>query len=268
MQNFQGKIAVITGAGSGIGRALALQLAKEGATVVLNDWHQNTLLETTAAGGRASGQAFSVADREEMYQFAEDTVAKYGQVDIVVNNAGIALTEQKLETVDYPDFEKLLGINLWGVIYGTKAFLPHLKTRPEAALVNISSIFGMAAYPDLGPYVTAKFAVRGFTETLRIELAKTKVKVHCVHPGGIKTNIVNNIETADLKSKERLARTFDRLAPTTPATAAEVIIDGIRKGNPRILIGKDAKFVSFLAWLFPRSYEKIVMRKYDIEKHV
>jgi len=272
MKDFQGKVAVITGAGSGIGRALALQLAKEGAKVVLNDWHEDSLQETIelikAAGGEASGQAFSVADREAMYAFAEDTIAQFGQVDLVVNNAGIALPEQKLETLSYPNFEKVLGINLWGVIYGTKAFLPHLKNRPEAALINISSIFGIAAYPDQGAYVTAKFAVRGFTETLRIELAKTNVRVHCVHPGGIKTNIVNNIETSDIQRREKLAKAFDRLAPTTPATAAEVILQGVRKGNPRILIGRDARFVATLAWLFPRSYEKIVMRNFDIEKNL
>lgn len=270
VKDFNKKIAVITGAGSGMGRELALQLAAAGASVVLNDWNETTLQETIALieaqGGTVAGRAFSVADRGEMYQFAQEAVNRFGAVDIVINNAGISLLQQKIESISYELFEKVININMWGVIYGSKAFIPFLKERPEAALVNVSSIFGIAAYPDQGPYVTAKFAVRGFTEVLRQELAKTSVAVSCVHPGGIQTNIVRNIDTHHTERLNKFSDVFDRMAKTSASDAAKRIIKGIQRKEKRILVGNDAKYMDSIARLMPSNYEDTIMKGYDIEK--
>lgn len=270
MKDFNKKIAVITGAGSGMGRELAIQLASAGATVVLNDWNEDTLNDTIQiieqSGGKAGGRAFSVADRTEVYNFAQETVNRFGGVDIVINNAGITFLQQKIESTPYELFEKVININMWGVIYGSKAFIPFLKESPEAALVNVSSIFGIAAYPDQGAYVTAKFAVRGFTETLRQELVKTSIAVTCVHPGGIKTNIVRNIDTAQQDRLTKFSDVFDRMAKTSSADAAARIIQGIQRKEKRVLVGKDAKFMDRIARLFPSNYEDTIMKGYNIEK--
>jgi NAD(P)-dependent dehydrogenase (short-subunit alcohol dehydrogenase family) len=270
VKDFKNKVAVITGAGSGMGRELALQLAAAGAKVVLNDWREDTLGETIqmieSQGGIAEGKAFSVADRQEVYSFAQESVNRFGGVDIVINNAGISLLQQKIESTSYELFEKVININMWGVIYGSKAFLPFLRERPEAALVNVSSIFGIAAYPDQGAYVTAKFAVRGFTEVLRQELAKTSVAVTCVHPGGIRTNIVRNIETTQQARLEKFSDVFDRMAKTSAEDAAKRIIRGIQRKEKRVLIGNDAIFMDRISRLMPSTYEDTIWKKYDIEK--
>ncbi|MDX2071618.1 MAG: SDR family NAD(P)-dependent oxidoreductase [Haliscomenobacter sp.] len=270
MKDFSKKVAVITGAGSGMGRELALQLAAAGASVVLNDWNEETLQETVqlveAQGGTVAGRPFSVADRTAMYHFAQETVNRFGGVDIVINNAGISLLQQKIESTSYELFEKVININMWGVIYGSKAFIPFLRERPEAALVNVSSIFGIAAYPDQGAYVTAKFAVRGFTEVLRQELAKTSVSVTCVHPGGIKTNIIRNIDTQQTARLNKFSDVFDRMAKTSAADAAKRIIKGIERKEKRVLIGKDARYMDSIARLMPGNYEDTIMKGYDIEK--
>lgn len=270
MKNFQNKVAVITGAGSGMGRELALLLAERGATVVLNDWNEATLQETIdmvkKAGGKAGGRAFSVADREAVYAFAEETAQRFGQVDIVVNNAGISLLPQKAESLTYEQFEKIIDVNMWGVVYGCKAFLPHLKARPEASLVNISSIFGIVAYPDQAPYVMSKFAVRGFTEILRQELRPTNIAVTCIHPGGIATNIARNAPTENKAALEKFSQAFDKMAITSARDAAIQILSGIESKKKRVVIGKDAKFMDFIARLWPSSYEKTLMKNYNIER--
>lgn len=270
MQSFQDKVCVITGAGSGIGRQLALQLASTGARLALNDWSEETLGETTekcrALGATVHQSAFSVANREAVYRFAQTVAEQYGQVDLVVNNAGIALMQRKIESTPYEEFEKIIDINLWGVIYGSKAFLPHLKERPEAALVNVSSIFGQFAYPNQGPYVTTKFAVKGFTEVLRQELARTNVAVSVVQPGGIATNIINNIDTDRKEWRQKFASTFNKMAGTTAEEAARTIIKGIQRKKKRILIGRDARLADRIIRLLPSSYEKILLRKYDVDR--
>lgn len=270
MQSFQHKVAVITGAGSGIGQQLALQLARAGARLAINDWSEKALDETTAMcrelGATVHRSAFSVADREAMYRFAQSVASQYGQVDLVVNNAGIALIQRKIEATPYEEFEKIIDINLWGVIYGSKAFVPHLKERPEAALVNVSSIFGQFAYPNQGPYVTTKFAVKGFTEVLRQELAKTSVAVSVVQPGGIATNIIHNIDTDRTDWRKKFASTFEKMAGTSAEKAAQVILDGVRRKKKRILIGRDARLADRIIRLFPSSYERILLRKYDVDR--
>lgn len=270
MQSFKNKVCVITGAGSGIGRQLAIQLAEAGARLALNDWSEATLQETTTQcrdkGATVHQSAFSVADREAVYRFAQTVAGQYGQVDLVINNAGIALMQRKIESTPYEEFEKIIDINLWGVVYGSKAFIPHLKERPEAALVNVSSIFGQFAYPNQGPYVTSKFAVKGFTEVLRQELAKTKVAVSVVQPGGIATNIVNNIATEHTEWRQKFATTFSKMAGTTAEDAARTILRGIQRKKKRILIGRDARLADRIIRMLPSSYEKILLRRYDIDR--
>lgn len=264
MQFFQNKVVALTGAGSGMGRAMALQLAVAGARLALNDWNSQSLEETIEVIKQYEvdfiAEVFDVSQKEQFYSFADKVVQHFGQVDIIINNAGIALPQQSIAEINFDDFEKIVNINLWGMIYGTKAFLPYLKQQPTGAIANISSVFGIHGYPGQGPYVTTKFAIRGFTETLRMELTGTKITVTSIHPGGIKTNIVRNIEMENQTQKEEMALGFEELAPTSSDEAARVILNGIKKGKKRILIGKDAYFLDIIARLFPASYEKILMR--------
>ena len=270
MKNLQNKVAVITGAGSGIGKSLAILLSREGVRLALNDWNkenlEQTLQEIRQHGGTAWGKSFNVAEKEAVHQFAEEVIGQFGQVDIVVNNAGITHEQRLLERCGYEEFEKILGVNLWGVIYGTKAFLPYLKQRPEASLINISSIFGVIGYPNQGAYVTSKFAVRGFTETLRIELGKSPVTVTCVHPGGIRTNIARNIQSENQERVEKFAKVFERMAITSSEDAARQIVEAIRKKHNRVVIGPDARKLDWLARLFPTAYERWVFKGVDFEK--
>ncbi|NUO03474.1 MAG: SDR family oxidoreductase [Saprospiraceae bacterium] len=265
MKSFQNKVVVITGAGSGMGRELALQLSALGANVALNDWNAEMLAQTLkaveAASGKGMAVAFDVGDREAVTSFAEAVVAQYGQVDVVVNNAGIAMERRSIANTPMEEFERVVRVNLWGVIYGTLAFLPHLKTRPEAAVVNISSIFGIIGYGGQGAYSTTKFGVRGFTETLRQELHGTSVTVTCVHPGGVKTGIIRNIPGEPSAAKDKFASNFEKIARTTAADAATTIIRGIQNKRPRVLIGNDARLMDAVARLFPTFYERILLRK-------
>ncbi|WP_420590712.1 SDR family NAD(P)-dependent oxidoreductase [Bacterioplanoides sp.] len=270
MQSFANKVVVITGAASGIGRALAQQLSADGAHLALSDVNMDGLEETKASlkgAGKVTLHTLNVADRAAWEAYAETVVADHGQVDAIINNAGVALSET-IEKMSYEDMEWIVDINFWGVVYGTKTFLPLLKARPEAAIINVSSIFGIIALPTQGAYNATKFAVRGFTESLRQELASTNVMVTTVHPGGIKTNIVRNgrmkTSMAGEKSLEQQAREFEKMAKTTPAQAASTIIDGTLKGKRRILIGSDAKAMDRTQRLFPIKYTDIfgwVLRK-------
>jgi butyryl-CoA dehydrogenase len=263
MKSFQNKVAVITGAGSGIGRALAKQLSSEGANLALSDVNMAGLEETKQqlpGSGKVTITSLDVSDRAAFEQYAADTLKEFGQVDMVFNNAGVAHAES-VKDASYEDFEWIMNINFWGVVHGTKSFLPHLESRPEAALVNISSIFGIIALPTQATYNATKFAVRGFTEALRQELKGSNVYVGCVHPGGIKTNIAANGKllksmTGD-KSKEQQVKEFAKVARTTPEKAAQTILNGVRKNKRRILIGQDAKFIDRVQRLFPEKYTDI-----------
>ena len=261
MKNISGKTAVITGAGSGIGRALAVQMAAEGAKVLITDYDEASLNETLAlveaANGDAKAYVFDVADRQAFHDFAEAVVLEHQHIDILINNAGVALGRISILKASYDELEWIININLWGVIHGTKAFLPHLLKRPESALVNISSVFGITGIPLQAPYCTTKFAVRGFTESLRMELMRPypNISVSCVHPGGIKTNIVRNSRDTNQANKEKLIKEFDRnMAKTTAEDAAAQIIDGIKRKKARILIGSDARMMDRLARWFPVNY--------------
>ncbi|MBW2675841.1 MAG: SDR family oxidoreductase, partial [Deltaproteobacteria bacterium] len=195
MKDLRHSVAAVTGAASGIGRSLAIHLAKEGCGLALADIDPDGLNQTTEmikdTDVKITTHVLDVADREQVYRFADDAVAEHGKVNIIINNAGVSITET-LEDVTYEDFNWLLGINLWGVVYGSKAFLPYLKQQPEGHIVNISSVHGLFTNRNVGPYCTSKFAIRGFTQVLCQELKDTTVRVSCVHPGGIKTNIARN----------------------------------------------------------------------------
>tara|TARA_Y100000385_G_scaffold291511_1_gene369942 strand:+ start:2306 stop:3223 length:918 start_codon:yes stop_codon:yes gene_type:complete len=271
MKDFKNKVAVITGAGSGMGRELAIQFVERGAKVAINDWNKESLAETlnmiNHLGGKGKAYHFDVSDKSTVHDFSREVIEDFGQVDIVINNAGFTLPAKSIELTEYDDFEKLMGVNMWGVIYGSKAFLPYLKKRPDAVLMNTSSVFGIFGYPTQGPYCTAKFAVRGFTETLRLELeleGVENVKVCCIHPGGIQTGIVKNIDHSKsnlTKSEiEEAEKNFQDYCPTTASEAASQIIRAIERQNPKLLIGRDAKFMDFVARLFPTSYSRFLLK--------
>ena len=262
MSHFSGKVAVIPGAGSGIGRALAQALNKAGCELELSDINSAALEETRAHLPRQELgchlQQLDVADRGGMEQWARDIEARHGRVDIVMNNAGVALTGSA-EDNSYEDIEWLMGINFWGVVYGCKSFLPLLRKSSAAHLINISSLFGIIAVPSQSAYHAAKFAVRGYTESLRQELEDTPIHVCCVHPGGIKTNIVRSgrIE-ADAEEQAEFHARFDEMAKTTPESAANQILNAMERRRPRLLIGRDAKLVTLISRLFPTSYPRIL----------
>jgi len=264
MQSFAGKVAVITGAGSGIGRALAQQLSLEGAQLALSDVNMKGLEDTRSSlkgKEKVLLTQLDVSDRSAFEQYTQDVLSEFGHTDLLINNAGVALS-QTVNDCSYDDFEWLMNINFWGVVYGTKSFLPHMLTRPEAAIVNISSVFGIIALPTQSQYNAAKFAVRGFTESLRQEVKDSNLYVGCVHPGGIKTNIVANgrMHTSMVgeQSHAQQIEEFNKMARTTPEAAVDIILNGIRKNKRRILIGQDAKFMDRIQRLFPEKYTGIL----------
>ncbi|HRI50534.1 MAG TPA: SDR family oxidoreductase [Pseudomonadota bacterium] len=267
MQGLRGKVAVITGAGSGIGRALAQQLAQEGCALALADINAESLqsLEATLKGSgvRVTTHVLDVAKRAAVYAFADEVLALYGSAHLIINNAGVAVSQTVAE-LTYDDFEWIMGINFWGMVYGTKAFLPHLLQNNEGHIVNVSSIFGIIAVPTQAAYNASKFAVRGFTEALRQEVAHTGVRVSCVHPGGIKTNIARSArfyrDISGSRDAGRSVANFDKMARTTPAAAAQVIIDGIKGDLPRIMIGADARLLDRVQRLMPVRYGNIVKK--------
>lgn len=266
MQNFQKKVIVITGAGSGIGQELAVQFAAKGAILALNDLREETLAETwekLPESARGYMEAFDVGDRVAVEKFAASVRKALGRVDLVVNNAGFTLAINPIIHSAVEDYEKVLRVNLWGVIYGSLAFLPHLREHGEGCLVNISSVFGLMGFPGQAPYNVSKFGVRGFTETLRVEMKGTGLQVVCVHPGGIRTNIANYSEGGDAAATARFAKTFDKTAKTTAAEAANVIITGVERGKNRIPIGADARFIDRITRLLPASYERILNKNLD-----
>lgn len=267
MRRFEGKVAVVTGAGSGIGRALAVDLARRGSALALSDVDGAGLAETVQGcerhGARAVGYHLDVADRDAVYAHADEVVDAFGQVDLLVNNAGVSLAAT-VEEMSWDDFEWLFDIDFWGVANGTKAFLPHLISSGDAHIANISSVFGLMGIPSQSAYNAAKFAVRGFTESLRQEMiiAGHRVGVTCVHPGGIKTNIVVNGRGVGSTPDElaEAGKRFEMIALTSPEGAAKAILRGIRRNAPRVLIGPDARFFDAVPRLIGPRYEDIAGR--------
>ena len=269
MKEFSGRVAAITGAGSGIGRALAEDLAGRGAHLALSDVDEVGLAETVARcegrGVKVTSQRVDVADRAAMFAWAESVVADHEQVNLIFNNAGVSLGAT-VEAMAIEDFEWLMGINFWGVVHGTQAFLPRLKDAGEGHVVNISSVFGLVSIPSQSAYNAAKFAVRGFTDALRMELEieGAKVSSTTIHPGGIKTNIARNARIDDSvkafgASAEDSAKEFDKLAKTTPEKAALLILAAVEQNKRRALIGPDAKLFDLVSRLPAGVYQRVLV---------
>jgi short-subunit dehydrogenase len=272
MKTFDGRVAAITGAGSGIGRALARDLAGRGTELALSDIDDVGLAETVTlcegSGVKVTSQHLDVADRDAMYAWADTVVSEHGQVNLIFNNAGVALGAT-IEAMSYEDLEWLMSINFWGVVYGTKAFLPHLKTSGEGHLINLSSVFGLISVPAQSAYNAAKFAVRGFTDALRMELEIEHAPVSCttVHPGGIKTNIARNARMdpsaaalAGGGGAEEARRNFDKIALTSPEKAARQILAAVERDRRRVLVGPDAKVIDLLSRLPAGLYQRGLVR--------
>ena len=266
MRSFTGKVAAVTGAASGIGRALALRLADEGCDLALADIDATGLADTAALVGArvtVTTEKLDVADRGAVHAWADEVAADHGRVNLVVNNAGVAQAGLIADT-SYEDYEWVLGVNLGGVVYGTKAFLPHLKASGDGHIVNLSSIFGLLAQPSLSAYNAAKFGVRGFTEALRqeLDLEGAPVSATCVHPGGIRTNLVRSTRItapAFIADAEAARRRFGKVLVTSADTAARVILDAVRKNRRRVLIGPDAHVLDLLQRISPAGYQRVMV---------
>jgi butyryl-CoA dehydrogenase len=270
METFSGRVAAITGAGSGIGRALARELARRGAHLALSDVDEAGLAETVSLceghGVKVTSHRVDVADRAAVFGWADTVVAEHGTVNLVVNNAGVALAA----TIDegaVEDVEWLIGINYWGVVFGTKAFLPHLKASGEGHIVNLSSVFGLISVPTQSAYNSAKFAVRGFTDALRMELEIADCGVSCttVHPGGVKTNIARNARVdpaleEEAGSREEQDRRFNKMAMTTPDKAARQILKAVERNRRRVLVGPDAKVIDLVSRLPAGVYQRFLVK--------
>ncbi|GAA2963892.1 SDR family NAD(P)-dependent oxidoreductase [Actinokineospora diospyrosa] len=254
MRSFSGKVAVVTGAASGIGQALVSALVAAGAQVAASD------IAEVAEGPGVRPYRLDVADRDAVYAHADQVVADLGRVDLVVNNAGVALKGTVAQMSD-EDLRWVMDIDFWGVVHGTRAFLPHLVAT-RGHLVNVSSVFGLIGVPTQSAYNAAKFAVRGFTESLRQEVAGV-VGVTCVHPGGVRTAIARSARTSDPAERESFGRSLDRVAMTSPERAARLILDGVRRDRARVLVGPDAYVIDLLARLLGSWYQPLVRRAFS-----
>src|SRR5262245_25309113 len=252
MKTLADKVVVITGAGSGIGRALALEAAARGARLALSDWNEEALAETVKAASAAHrgtngtsraplSRRVDVRSDADVTAFVADVASALGGADVLVNNAGVALSDM-IGTMKRSDFEWLFDINFWGVVRGTEAFLPQLLAKEDAHVVNLSSIFGLVAMPSQSAYNASKFAVSGYTESLRQELERTHVHVTCVHPGGVRTNIAVNgrhhrNSRGEEAGTEAIAKEFEKIARTSPESAAKTIWSAVLANAPRVLVG-------------------------------
>ncbi|TAK87327.1 MAG: SDR family oxidoreductase [Aquabacterium sp.] len=245
MKHFQDKTVVITGAGSGIGRAHALEFARLGARLALNDFDPKGLQETldlvAETGPRqVHSEAFDVGERDAMFGFAERVQARLGKAHVIINNAGIGGGGAPVWAMGDADYERTMQVNFFGVLYGTRAFLPQLLENGEGAIVNISSVFGLVGTPNSSDYCAAKFAVRGFTESLMVELQGSPVSVHLVHPGGVRTNIANGVDGG--------ADFAQRYLKTDPADVARHVIRCVAAGKQRIVYGHQSSRIWLASW--------------------
>ena len=273
MKSFKNKVAAITGAASGMGRTLAVELARRGCHLALSDVNEAELVKTAELAGqhgvKVTVTKLDVANRDAVYAWADQVVRDHGKVNLIFNNAGVALTAQA-ESVKIQDFEWIMGINFWGVVHGTQAFLPHLKASGEGHIINTSSLFGLMAVPTQGTYNATKFAVRGYTEALRMELEMEGacVSATCVHPGGIATNIalagkIDEAVTAKTGVSEAdHKRAANKLINVTTAeSAAQQILAAVEKNARRVLVGPDARFLDKVVRLLGSWYQVLVMRE-------
>ena len=277
MKSFKEKVAVITGAGSGMGRYLAILLARDGADVCVCDVNEKTLNETVIMLRKynvsVSSHLLDVSDKESIEALPQKVIDQHGKVDLVFNNAGVG-SGSYFQDMNEDNWDWVMGINFEGVVNSTRAFIPHMIDNSEAAIVNTSSIFGMVTIPGQSVYHATKFAVRGFTESLALEMKQTNpnLQIHCVHPGHIGTNIATSARISDEDFDKTQARMsiFNRNPPKTkqemgelfkeggmhPSKAAKIILDGVKKNNSRIFVGLDAKLLDLSQRLFPKHYHK------------
>jgi NADP-dependent 3-hydroxy acid dehydrogenase YdfG len=263
MQGFAGKVAVVTGAGSGIGQALALELGRSGAKLAISDIDTEGLAVTEerlkAIGVEVKADRLNVTEREAFQAYADGVKAHFGKVNQIYNNAGIAFSGD-VEISQFKDIERVMDVDFWGVVNGTKVFLPYLIESGDGHVINVSSLFGIFSVPGQSAYNAAKFAVRGFTEALRQEMiqAKHPVKVTTVHPGGIKTAIARNSTVAEGLDQAEMAKAFDKkLARTSPERAAQIILDAVRKNKARVLVGADAKILDVIVRITGSGYQQL-----------
>lgn len=264
-----GTVAVITGAGSGIGRALALDLAARGAALALADLNAGGL-ETTAdlarhGGRQVSTHVLDVADEAAVRDLAGAVERDHGRADLLINNAGVALGGH-FDEYELTDLAWIMNVNFWGVVHGCHHFLPLLRREPAAHIVNVSSLFGLIAPAGQTGYCASKFAVRGFSESLRQELAGTPLGLSVVHPGGVRTGIARSARagrrsTLSAEAAEQGVRDFERHFITSPQDAARTILRGVERGQARILIGPDARLADLIQRLWPGRYNEILARR-------
>jgi butyryl-CoA dehydrogenase len=279
VKDVRGRVAAITGAGSGIGRALAAELARRGAHLALTDIDTDGLAATVAEcegyGVKVTSQRLDVADRDAIYEWADAVPAEHGHVNLLFNNAGVALVAD-IATMSDEDLHWLVDINLWGVVNGCRAFLPHLEDSGEGHIVNLSSVFGLLSIPSQSAYNISKFAVRGFSDALRMELeiARSCVSVTTVHPGGVRTNIARRARqdpatAAPVKPGQDLGEAFDRIARTTPDAAAEQILAGVERNRRRVLVGADGTALDLVSRLPAGLYQRVLVRgaRLDRRRH-
>lgn len=264
MAYFANRVVAITGAGSGIGRELALALARDGAALALSDKSADAIDETgelcAAVGATPTVTRLDVTDRAAVLAHAAATVARYGRVEALFNNAGILHIGGVAES-PFSDFEHVMNVDFWGVVNGTKAFLPHLLAAERAHVVNMSSALGLVGVAQHAPYNAAKFAVRGFTDSLRQDMraAGGKVRVTGVYPGGVLTSIARSASVAPGVDAAAVARRFEgQVARTSPAAAARTILRGAARGEAKVLVGLDALLVD-LVTRFTGSYHERVL---------
>lgn len=263
MKNLRGKVIVITGAGSGIGRALTILLAKEGAILAINDINQINLAETASLvdtpGATISMHLADVSNQQLVEQFAFDVLKVHARIDVLINNAGVSLGRMSTAGMNEDYWKWIMGINFWGTVYCTNSFLPILLEQKEGHIANVSSVFGLGAAKNRAGYCASKFAARGFTESLRQELFDTDVKVSVVLPGGIRTNMVRHARGWNNPSEQKKAAMLQKEGNrTSPEKAARIIIKGIKRKRPRILIGLDAKLLDITVRLIPSYYDRLL----------
>jgi len=268
MKSFSGAVAAITGAGSGIGQALAINLAKQGCHLALSDVNESALEHTRALlepyPVTLTMHTVDVSERTAVFEWAQQVVESHGQVNLLFNNAGVALSGT-VESLNIEDFEWIMNINFRGTLYGTKAFLPHLHASGAGHIVNVSSVFGLAAQPLMSGYNASKFAVRGFTEALRqdLELTNSNVSTTCVHPGGIRTNIAKSARMDESVQQvigvddSRTVAEFERTFMTSPDKAARIIVKAVKANRRRILVGPDALIWDWFVRLAPSFYQRV-----------
>ena len=262
MKDFRDKTIIITGAGSGLGRDFAIQLYQKGANLALCDLDQNglegTLQFTGDDGKRVKLFQVDVSVQSEMQEFARDVESQLGPADVLINNAGICLIPQTFEEAPDEQFTKVIDVNMWGAYYGIRAFLSQLKTRPEACIVNISSLAGLVGLYGHAAYSMSKSALRGLSEALQAELSDTGVHVLLVHPGGVQTNLIKNAPNLEEKKRDNAHKNFTEMSFLTTEKTVSRIIKAIQKKKNRAIIGSDARFILLLKTLFPGSFPNII----------